>query len=551
MLESGSRKTGPSSLSPFDRAALETLGAMVVVPVRYRESLLAFMCLGRKRSGDIYTPTELTLLSAVAGKIAAELMAERTGPASAASGDATVVQSAAAGERFIGRYRIQEQVGSGAAGIVYRAYDPTIGRTVALKVIPVEPEGATGDPAAGSSAGERRFRREAAAAGSLVHGNIVTLYDAGRDGDSYYLAMEYLAGKTFADEMRQEGRIAVARAIEVGAGVADALDYAHEQGVVHRDIKPANLLLLEDGTVKVADFGIARLTESSTVTAEGTFVGTPNYVSPEQLKRADIDGRSDLFSLGVLLYEALTGEHPFRRSNLAATINAILSSDPASPEDRFPDVPAALSVAVMRALEKNPDHRFQCGKDLAEALEAAAGPAAGAAGGSMRRRLAAILSADVVGYSRMMSRNEASTLEALKAHRELIRGLVATHNGRVFGGAGDSVIAEFASPVAAVTCALEIQVRVEAHNTTLPPDQRMEFRIGVNLGDVIVDRGNLFGDGVNVAARLEALAEPGGTCISGSVHEHVRRKIDASYEDIGPQALKNIEEPVRVYRVRP
>ncbi|MCH9053473.1 MAG: adenylate/guanylate cyclase domain-containing protein [Proteobacteria bacterium] len=168
----------------------------------------------------------------------------------------------------------------------------------------------------------------------------------------------------------------------------------------------------------------------------------------------------------------------------------------------------------------------------------------------VERRLAAILAADVVGYSRLMGEDEEATLRTLKAYRELIDGLIANHRGRVFGSAGDSVIAEFASPVEAVRCAIEIQKTLEERNVALAEDRRMRFRIGVNLGDVMIEGDNLYGDGVNVAARLEGLAEPGGICVSGIVQQSVEAKADCAFHDLGDQEVKNIAKPVRVYRVR-
>ncbi len=167
----------------------------------------------------------------------------------------------------------------------------------------------------------------------------------------------------------------------------------------------------------------------------------------------------------------------------------------------------------------------------------------------MERRLAAILAADVVGYSRLMGADEEATLATLNTYREVIDRLVLDLHGRVFGSAGDSVIAEFASPVEAVRCSVEIQQEIEARNAYLPEDRRMHFRIGVNLGDVMAEGGNLFGDGVNVAARLEGLAKAGGVCVSGTVFDHVRNKVGLEFEDLGQRQVKNISEPLRVYRV--
>src|SRR5713101_2668389 len=172
-----------------------------------------------------------------------------------------------------------------------------------------------------------------------------------------------------------------------------------------------------------------------------------------------------------------------------------------------------------------------------------------AGGWVLERKLTAILCADVFGYSRLMGENEEATLRTLSSHRKLIDSLIDQHRGRFVNSAGDSVLAEFVSVVNAVQCAVEIQTTLKSKNAPLPPERRMEFRIGINLGDVIADGVEIYGDGVNVAARLESLADPGAICISGKVHEEVGDKLALRYEDLGEQSVKNIAKPVRVFRV--
>jgi adenylate cyclase len=167
----------------------------------------------------------------------------------------------------------------------------------------------------------------------------------------------------------------------------------------------------------------------------------------------------------------------------------------------------------------------------------------------VERKLTAILCADVHGYSRLMGEDEEATVQTLSAHRRIIDSLIEQHRGRFVNSAGDSVLAEFASVVNAVECAIEIQTRLKAENVRLPTERRMEFRVGVNIGDVVVDGEQIYGDGINVAARLESLAEPGGICISGKVHEEIRSKLALNYQDLGAQRVKNIAEPVRVIRI--
>jgi adenylate cyclase len=167
----------------------------------------------------------------------------------------------------------------------------------------------------------------------------------------------------------------------------------------------------------------------------------------------------------------------------------------------------------------------------------------------LERKLTAILCADVQGYSRLMGADEEATLRTLSSHRKIIDALIEQHRGRFVGSAGDSVLAEFASVVNAVQCGVAIQAALKLENANLPPERRMQFRIGVNLGDVMMEGAQIYGDGVNVAARLESLADPGGICISGTVHEHIKTKLALTYEDLGEQRVKNIAQPVRVFRL--
>jgi serine/threonine-protein kinase len=281
----------------------------------------------------------------------------------------------------VGRYEILAKVGQGAMGVVYRAQDPTIRRIVALKVLPADP--ATAEQATAATEGRSTagwFEREAQAAGALLHPNIVTLYDAGRDGSWYYLAMEFIEGDTFAVEIARRGKVDPARAAKIAAVVADALDFAHERGVVHRDIKPANLMILPDETVKVADFGIARLSSTASTLTSDSLIGTPRYMSPEQVRGGKIDGRSDLFSLGVALYEALTGRSPFQAETLAAVLHSIMSSTPPPVHEVDSSIPPELSAIVARAMALDPAERYARGADMAAALRRYLGSAQGDVG---------------------------------------------------------------------------------------------------------------------------------------------------------------------------
>ena len=273
----------------------------------------------------------------------------------------------------LGRYEVLRELGKGAMGVVYLGKDPKINREVAIKTLRFEDE----FDAADMKAMKERFFREAESAGRLVHPNIVTIYDAGDDGDISYIAMELLSGTDLKDFTTKDKLLPVAMTLENIAKVAEALDYAHGQSVVHRDIKPANIMRLKDGAIKVTDFGIARITSQSK-TATGTVMGTPSYMAPEQLAGNKVDGRADLFSLGVTLYELLTGEKPFTGESVATLMFRIANE----PHPRIltirTDLPAGCDAIIDKALQKNPDNRYLRGSEMASDLRALLVKAAGA-----------------------------------------------------------------------------------------------------------------------------------------------------------------------------
>src|SRR4051812_32799145 len=261
----------------------------------------------------------------------------------------------------LGKYEIRGELGHGAMGIVYEAYDPLIERVVALKTI--RPDALVGVHATEILA---RFRREAQAAGKLSHPNIVSIYDFGEDAGVWYIAMELVKGPELKEFFEQNRRFATADMVRILAQILAALGYSHKLGVVHRDIKPSNVFLLADGTVKVADFGIAHV-ESSELTQVGTVLGTPAYMSPEQILGLPVDGRSDLFSVGVILDQFLTGERPFA-GNATITMRKVLEGEPLPPSRFNVQIPGAMDAGVRRALAKNPDERFQTADAFAQAL---------------------------------------------------------------------------------------------------------------------------------------------------------------------------------------
>lgn len=261
----------------------------------------------------------------------------------------------------IGRYQIVGELGRGAMGVVYRAVDPNIGRTVALKTMRLDIEGI------GHEEMLQRFRNEARAAGLMSHPNIVTIHDADEYGGLFYIAMEFLEGETLQSLMTQK-RIFSAEEILVLAGqVSSGLDYAHAMRVVHRDIKPANIMITRQNVAKIMDFGISKSVD--TMTRTGQVLGTPYYMSPEQVMGRELDGRADLFSFGVVLYEMATGERPFTGENVTTIIYKIVNESPIPACELQLSVHPGLSMAIGRCLAKDPAERYQSGAQLAADLE--------------------------------------------------------------------------------------------------------------------------------------------------------------------------------------
>ena len=266
--------------------------------------------------------------------------------------------------RRLGRYVIERRIGKGAMGAVYLAKDPRINRAVAVKAIPIEQEFEDEE----LKEARLRFYREAESAGRLTHPNIITVFDAGEDKGLAFIAMEYVPGIALKDFTDPKRLLAPKRALDLVASTAEALDYAHNQGVIHRDIKPANLLYNpKEGSLKITDFGVARLTDNNR-TKTGIVLGTPMYMSPEQLGAEKLTGHSDLFSLGVTLYELLIGEVPFKADNIAALMTKITTDDPAPIATRRAGLVPGIDAVLAKAMAKRPEDRFTCGAEMAIAL---------------------------------------------------------------------------------------------------------------------------------------------------------------------------------------
>jgi serine/threonine protein kinase len=311
----------------------------------------------------------------------------------------------------LGRYRIEAEIGRGAMGVVYRARDPQIDRLVAIKTISL-----AGQEPDEEQAYRERFVQEARAAGRLSHPGIVAIFDAGEDSETRepYLVMEYVAGDPLSRILSAGNhKLPLSDALQFAQEIAEALDYAHSQGVVHRDIKPANILITEDGHAKIADFGVARLNQAA-ITHHGQIFGSPAYMAPEQLSGGGADARSDLFSLGVVLYSMITGFRPFQ-GNSAETVGfKVMHTEPVPVTSFQHDVPAELDAIIARAIAKSPAERFQSGAEMAREIQ------------SLCRREAS--AAETTGVFSQPSANGESVSDASRARHtrgRLVLGAIA------------------------------------------------------------------------------------------------------------------------------
>jgi serine/threonine-protein kinase len=295
----------------------------------------------------------------------------------------------------LGRYRVVRELGRGAMGIVYLAEDESLQRQVAVKTLLLPEE----ENSAERRNLEARFLQEAKAAGGLNHPGIITIHDLGREGDWLYIAMEVLEGAELRDRM-QAGPMALDEALDIAGQVASALAVAHERGVVHRDVKPGNIMLVGQRHAKIMDFGIARMKSSDVRTQSGTMMGSPKYMSPEQVGGHPVDHRSDIFSLGVLLYEMLSGQPAFSGENLGVLLNVIMRGQPTPLTELRPDVPPLVEQVIARAMQKNPLARYQDAAEMARdivqcrAVVGRSRPAASGAGQGPADPFAATLAAD-------------------------------------------------------------------------------------------------------------------------------------------------------------
>ncbi len=439
----------------------------------------------------------------------------------------------------IGGYKILEVLGRGGMSVVYLAEHEGLRRKVALKLLAPQ-----------LSADERfqeRFVRESQLAASLDHPNVIPIYEAGEADGYLFIAMRYVDGTDLRKPIRATGALSTERTLAILRQVAAALDAAHRRGLVHRDVKPGNVLVARMETLEgseqvyLSDFGLTKRASSlSGVTGTGQFIGTLDYAAPEQFQGRRLDARTDVYSLGAMLFECLTGHPPFRRENDASLMHAHLTETPPAVTDERAELPGAIDTVIARAMAKDPTDRYQTAGELAaDAADALKRETAGVL-------LRTFMIADVRGYTTFtQEQGDERAAELASRFAEIVRQVVAGHGGVLLELRGDEALTVFVSARQAIRAAVQLQAAVR--DADLPRG----VGIGVDAGEAVAAEGGYRGGALNLAARLCAKAAAGEVLASEAV-THLAARVDGiAYTDLRSFNLKGFDEPVRAVRVVP
>ncbi len=462
-------------------------------------------------------------------------------------------------ESFVGgRYRVIRPLGEGTSKTVFLAHDDKIDRDVAFALIKTSGLDASG---------RERISREARAMGKLGDNPyIVSIYDVGEEQGQPYIVSQYMAGGSVDDLLRRAAnhRIVPADAMRIAGDVCRALDYAHSRGIIHRDLKPANVWLTADGITKLGDFGLAIASDRTRLTAAGMIVGTAAYLPPEQALGKPLDARSDLYSLGAMLYEMVTGEPPFRGNDLLAVIAQHINAEPDPPSKKVAGIAPDLDALILKLLAKNPDQRPPDAESVRAMLEAMMTPVPTtlddvAASVVMERPnlqahaapdgTVSILFSDIENSTVMTERlGDLRAQEVLREHNELVRRQVAEQKGFEVKSMGDGFMVAFSSARRALLCAIGIQ-RAVADYSRNHPEQPIRVRIGLHTGEAISEGGDFYGKSVIMAARIASKANAGEILVSSVFKAVTDSAGDLQFDQGHEVELKGLTGTYWVHRV--
>jgi serine/threonine protein kinase len=465
---------------------------------------------------------------------------------------------------FADKYQIVEELGRGGMGVVYKAKDNKLKRFVALKFLP--------SAISGHKEAKLRFIKEAQTASILDHQNICTIHEIHETEDGQmYIAMAYYEGETLKKKIK-EGAVPLAEAIGIVIQIAQGLSKAHSEGIVHRDIKPANIIETSDRVIKIVDFGLAKLASEARVTLTSSIIGTPAYMSPEQAMGESLDQRVDLWSLGVVFYELLTGHLPFLGENEQSMLYAIINKTPEPPMDLKKEIPEEAERIVLKCLRKQPERRYQSADRLISDLtklkislekekEDLAVKKRLETGRETERRQATVLSGEILGYKEVLESLETEEA-ALVINRcfTMLDSVISKYESRIDEIMGGSFMASFGIPLAiedapkkAINAAIELRNSMETFNKRENLKVPLDIRVGVNSGTVIAGIGStgkvysVIGEDVNLASQLRDISTKSSIYVGPLTYRYTKN--DFEFETLESVSLKGRTEPVTVYKL--
>ncbi|MFQ5709372.1 MAG: protein kinase [bacterium] len=474
--------------------------------------------------------------------------------------------------KTISRYTILEKLGKGGMGEVFLAQDNKLHRKVALKFL--------FESSYADQEQKERFEREAQAAAALNHPNIVVIHEIDEFKGRVYIAMEYIEGESLRSLINKE-ELSMRHALDIALQICRGLSKAHEAGIVHRDMKPENILIDRDGWVKILDFGLAKLKGATSLTREGSKMGTAHYMSPEQANGEKVDQRSDIFAIGAILYELLSGGFAFRGDYDIAVIYSILNEDP----EPLAHVPERLQQIVKRALAKTPANRYSSLQQMIEDLQGvqsmlgsqqqAQKPqttledlAESTTGVESIEKLlqerqkidelilnrytenVTVMFSDVVGSTAYFERwGDVEGRAMLQRYTRLMFPIIDEHGGSVIKTIGDAILASFADPANGCRCGIAMQQSLNDFNATQLETNRFSIRISLHFGKAVIETGDIYGDVVNVASRIAKVAKADEVLLSHTVYEQIKGCPEFSVGFVAEENLRGKSEKLRLYRL--